>query len=70
MIGHAFTSRTLIEEQNDATEKALWIALRTSLAKTHEERAQETLEHSALIRDLIRDLRTISEFPIENREAS
>ena len=93
-IGHAFTSRTLIEEQNEATEKALWIALRTleergrllknmsdryaqrgatALAKTHEERAEEALEHSALIRDLIRALRTITEFPIEentNREAS
>ena len=84
-IGHAFTSRTLIEEQNEATEKALWIALRTleergrllknmsdrsaqrgakALAKTHEERSQEALEHSALIRDLIRALRTITEFPI------
>ena len=93
-IGHAFTSRTLIEEQNEATEKALWIALRTleergrllknmrdryaqrgavALAKTHEERAEEALEHSALIRDLIRALRTVTEFPIEentNREAS
>ena len=93
-IGHAFTSRTLIEEQNEATEKALWIALRTleergrllknmsdryaqrgasALAKTHEERAEEALEHSALIRDLIRALRTITEFPIEentNRQAS
>lgn len=28
-IGHAFTGLTLIEEQNEATEKALWIALRT-----------------------------------------
>ena len=93
-IGHAFTSRTLIEEQNEATEKALWIALRTleersrllknmsdrfaqkgakTLAETHEERAKEALEHSALIRDLIRALRTVTEFPIEentNREAS
>ena len=87
-IGHAFTSRTLIEEQNEATEKALWIALRTleergrllknmsdryakagssSLAKTHKERSIEALEHSALIRDLIRNLRTISEFSPENQ---
>ena len=28
-VGHAFTGRTLVEEQNEATEKALWIALRT-----------------------------------------
>ncbi|AFZ34968.1 CheB methylesterase [Stanieria cyanosphaera PCC 7437] len=27
--GHAFTSSTLLTEQNEATEKALWIALRT-----------------------------------------
>lgn len=28
-VGHAFTNRTLIDEQSEATEKALWIALRT-----------------------------------------
>ncbi|GAB4523587.1 MAG: chemotaxis protein CheB [Pleurocapsa sp.] len=28
-VGHAFTSHALIEEQNEATEKALWVALRT-----------------------------------------
>ena len=28
-VGHAFTGRTLVEEQSEATEKALWIALRT-----------------------------------------
>ncbi|WP_052055241.1 chemotaxis protein CheB [Myxosarcina sp. GI1] len=28
-IGHAFSNRTLVEEQSEATEKALWIALRT-----------------------------------------
>ena len=87
-VGHAFTSRTLIEEQNEATERALWIALRTleergrllknmsdryaergadSLAEVHQERSTEALEHSVLIRNLIRDLRTISEFPIEQR---
>ncbi len=81
-IGHAFTSNTLVEEQNEATEKALWIALRTleergrllknmsdryakrgadALAKTHLERSTEALEHSALIRNLIRDLKTIYE---------
>ena len=81
-IGHAFTSNTLIEEQNDATEKALWIALRTleergrllktmsdryaqkgaeALAKTHQERATEAIEQSALIRNLIRNLKTIYE---------
>lgn len=81
-IGHAFTGRTLIEEQNEATEKALWIALRTleergrllntmserydksgatALAKTHRERAQEAFDHSLLLRNLIRDLRTISQ---------
>ena len=87
-VGHAFTSRTLIEEQNEATEKALWIALRTleergrllknmsdryakagssALAQSHRERANEALEHSALIRDLIRNLRNISEFSPEDR---
>lgn len=87
-VGHAFTGRTLIEEQNEATEKALWIALRTleergrllksmsdrysqagsdALAKTHQKRASEALESSALIRDLIRNLRTISEFSSEHR---
>ena len=86
-VGHAFTSRTLIEEQNEATEKALWIALRTleergrllknmsdryakagssALAQSHQERATEALEHSALIRDLIRNLRNVSEFTPEN----
>lgn len=81
-IGHAFTSNTLIEEQNEATEKALWIALRTleergrllknmsdryaqkganALAETHQERSTEALEHSALIRNLIRNLKTIYE---------
>lgn len=86
-VGHAFTGRTLIEEQNEATEKALWIALRTLeergrllksmsaryaqagsdvLAKTHHERAIEALESSASIRNLIRNLRTISEFSPEN----
>ena len=87
-IGHAFTGLTLIEEQNEATEKALWIALRTleergrllknmsdryarngatALAKTHQERAQEALDHSILLRDLIRDLRTISQLPTEEK---
>ena len=28
-VGHAFTGHTLVEEQSEATEKALWIALRT-----------------------------------------
>ena len=28
-VGHAFTSSALIEEQSQATEKALWVALRT-----------------------------------------
>ena len=28
-VGHAFSNRTLIEEQSEATEKALWVALRT-----------------------------------------
>ena len=86
-VGHAFTGRTLVEEQNEATEKALWIALRTLeergrllknmsnryaqagsdvLAKTHQERAIEALEGSVLIRDLIRNLRTISELSLEN----
>lgn len=81
-IGHAFTGRTLMEEQNEATEKALWIALRTleergrllrnmsdryarngatALAKTHQERAKEALDHSVLLRNLIRELRTISQ---------
>ena len=85
-IGHAFTGLTLIEEQSEATEKALWIALRTleergrllknmsdryarngaiTLAKTHQERAQEALDHSVLLRNLIRDLRTISQLPAE-----
>ena len=87
-IGHAFTGRTLIEEQNEATEKALWIALRTleergrllknmsdryarngatALAKSHRERAQEALDHSVLLRNLIRDLRTISQLPTEKK---
>ena len=86
-VGHAFTSRTLIEEQSEATEKALWIALRTleergrllknmsaryakngstALAKIHQERSVEALEHSALIRDLIHSIRTISEFSTED----
>lgn len=81
-VGHAFTSKALIREQSEATEKALWIALRTleersrllktmsdryaqngsaSLAKVHQERSQEALEHSILIRNLIRNLRTIAE---------
>ncbi|MBE9047927.1 chemotaxis protein CheB [Pleurocapsales cyanobacterium LEGE 10410] len=85
-VGHAFTSRTLIEEQSEATEKALWVALRTleersrmlnamsdryaqtgaiSLAQTHEQRAIEASEHAVLIRDLLRDLKVISEFPEE-----
>ena len=82
-VGHAFSDRTLIEEQSEATEKALWIALRTleersrllknmsaryaengaaSLAKVHQERAQEAAEHAVSIRNLIRQLRTIAEF--------
>ena len=86
-VGHAFTSRNLIEEQSEATEKALWIALRTleergrllktmsdryaqagsdSLARTHRERAAEALESSTLIRNLIRNLRGISEFSSGN----
>ena len=86
-VGHAFTGRNLIEEQNEATEKALWIALRTleergrllknmseryaqagsqALAKSHQERAVEALESSTLIRDLIRNLRTISELSPPN----
>ena len=86
-VGHAFTSSTLIEEQNEATEKALWIALRTLeergrllktmsdryaeagsdiLAEAHRERAIEAIESSALIRDLIRNLRTISNFSSQN----
>lgn len=87
-IGHAFTGRTLVEEQNEATEKALWIALRTleersrllknmsdryarngavSLAKTHQERAKEALDHSVLLRNLIRDLRTISQLSTKEK---
>lgn len=79
-IGHAFTGSTLIEEQNEATEKALWIALRTleersrllknmsdrysekgadSLAKVHQERSQEALDHSIQIRNLIRNLKIV-----------
>ena len=79
-IGHAFTSDTLVEEQNEATEKALWVALRTleersrllknmgdrysekgaiSLAKTHQKRSLEALEHSMQIRSLIRNLKII-----------
>ena len=86
-VGHAFTGRTLIEEQNEATEKALWIALRTleergrllknmsdryaeagskALAESHYERATEAIESSTLIRNLIRSLRTISEFSVED----
>ena len=86
-VGHAFTSRNLLEEQNKATEKALWIALRTleergrllkqmseryarggsdALAKIHQERATEALESSTLVRDLIRNLRTLSEFSPKN----
>ena len=85
-VGHAFSDRTLIEEQSEATEKALWIALRTleersrllknmsdryakngatSLAKIHQERAQEAAEHAISIRNLIRQLRTIAEFTEE-----
>ena len=88
-VGHAFTDRTLVEEQSEATEKALWIALRTleergrllksmsdryahqgatSLAKSHRERAKEAAEHAVLIRDLIRDLRTLAEFSEEKPE--
>ena len=88
-VGHAFTGRTLVEEQNEATEKALWIALRTleergrllktmsdryaekgatSLAQTHQERANEASENAVLIRDLIRDIRTIAEFSEEQPE--
>lgn len=80
-VGHGFTSSTLVEEQSEATEKALWIALRTleersrllknmsdryskrgvtSLAKVHQERSQEALDHSILIRNLIRNLKIIS----------
>ena len=90
-VGHAFTGSTLVEEQNEATEKALWIALRTleersrlltsmsdryeqngatSLAKTHRERAKEALEHAILIRNLIRDLRTVAEYPLKNQSES
>lgn len=44
-VGHAFTSQTLMSEQNDALEAALWVALRTledssSLAKRMAERAR------------------------------
>ena len=79
-IGHAFTINTLVEEQSEAIEKALWIALRTleersrllknmgdrysekgatSLAKTHQERSQEAVDHSMQIRNLIRNLKII-----------
>ena len=88
-VGHAFTGRTLVEEQSEATEKALWVALRTleergrllksmseryakngsdSLAEIHQERAQEAAEHAISIRNLIRQLRTIAEFPEEQAE--
>ena len=88
-VGHAFTDRTLIEEQNEATEKALWIALRTleergrllktmsdryaekgavGLAQIHQERAKEAVKHALLIRNLIRNLRTIAEFSEEKAE--
>ena len=82
-VGHAFTGLSLVEEQNETTEKALWVALRTleersrllksmsdryaqkgsnSLAEIHIERANEAAEHAVLIRNLIRDLRTITKF--------
>lgn len=88
-VGHAFTGLTLVEEQNEATEKALWIALRTleergrllksmseryaekgasSLAQTHQERANEATENAILIRNLIRNLRTITEFSQEKQK--
>lgn len=89
-VGHGFTNLALIEEQSEATEKALWVALRTleersrllktmrdhyaqngvdTLAKIHEERSQEALEHSVQIRNLIRNLRTITEsFPQDKSE--
>ena len=38
-----------------------------TLAKTHRERAQEALDHSVLLRNLIRDLRTISQLPTEEK---
>ena len=91
-VGHAFTINTLVEEQNEATEKALWIALRTleersrllknmsdrysqkgaiSLAKTHQERSQEALDHSIQIRSLIRSLKIIGgDFIPENSDSN
>ena len=90
-VGHAFTSKSLLEEQSEATEKALWIALRTleersrmlksmsdryaeknsiMLARSHQERAAEAAEHALHIRNLIRGLRSVAEFPTEEKPES
>lgn len=87
-VGHAFTSHSLIEEQNEATEKALWIALRTleersrllktmsdrykekgadSLADVHQKRSQEAFDHSILIRNLIRDVKTVAKYSAQEK---
>jgi two-component system chemotaxis response regulator CheB len=34
-IGHAFTAETLIAEQSEVTENALWVAVRTMEERVH-----------------------------------
>ena len=80
-VGHAYTERALVADQDDAVERALWAALRTleeranmleSMARrehdagrsasgrTYDERAAESREHVAHLRELLLDSPPVS----------